>query len=65
MATFIPSMGSCVSRVTSGVKAVQIMTMKVCKGLEFPVVARPSVEHLPAAREDDQKAVRVLCVAAT
>ncbi len=28
--------------------AIQIMTMKVSKGLEFPVVALPGVGHMPA-----------------
>ena len=45
--------------------AVQIMTMKVSKGLEFPVVALPGVGHMPAAGEDEQEAARVFYVAAT
>ncbi len=44
--------------------AIQIMTMKVSKGLEFPVVALPGVGHMPAAGEDEQEAVRVVYVAA-
>ncbi len=32
-----------------GANAIQIMTMKVSKGLEFPVVALPAVGHMPAA----------------
>ena len=65
MATLIPSMGSCVSRMTSGADAIQIVTMKVSKGLEFPVVALPGVRHMPAAGEDEQEAARVFYVAAT
>ena len=39
-----------------------IMTMKVSKGLEFPVVALPGVGHVPAKGEDEQEAARVfLC----
>ena len=34
------------------------MTMKVSKGLEFPVVALPGVGHMPAAGEDEQDAAR-------
>ena len=41
------------------------MTMKVSKGLEFPVVALPGVGHMPAAGEDEQLAARVFYVAAT
>ncbi|HQS00601.1 MULTISPECIES: 3'-5' exonuclease [unclassified Polaromonas] len=45
--------------------AIQIMTMKVSKGLEFPVVALPGVGHMPAPGEDEQEAARVFYVAAT
>ena len=45
--------------------AIQIMTMKVSKGLEFPVVALPGVGHMPANGEDEQEAARVFYVAAT
>ena len=45
--------------------AIQIMTMKVSKGLEFPVVALPGVGHMPVAGEDEQEAARVFYVAAT
>ncbi len=45
--------------------AIQIMTMKVSKGLEFPVVALPGVGHMPVAGEDEQEAARVFFVAAT
>ena len=44
---------------------IQIMTMKVSKGLEFPVVALPGVGHMPADGEDEQEAARVFYVAAT
>lgn len=45
--------------------AIQIMTMKVSKGLEFPVVALPGVGHMPAIGEDEADAARVFYVAAT
>lgn len=45
--------------------AIQIMTMKVSKGLEFPVVALPGIGHMPAQGEDEQEAARVFYVAAT
>jgi superfamily I DNA/RNA helicase len=41
------------------------MTMKVSKGLRFPVVALPGVGHMPAPGEDDKEAARVFYVAAT
>ena len=44
---------------------IQIMTMKISKGLEFSMVALPGVGHMPAAGEDEQKAARVFYVAAT
>ena len=44
---------------------IQIMTMKVSKGLEFPVVALPGVGHVPAKGEDDEKAARVFYAAST
>lgn len=40
------------------------LTMKVSKGLEFPVVALPSAAHMPAEGEDEQEAARVFYVAA-
>ena len=49
----------------SGADAIQVMTMKVSKGLEFPVVALPGVGHMPAAGEDEKEAARVFYVAAT
>jgi superfamily I DNA/RNA helicase len=51
-------------RMTNSANAIQIMTMKVSKGLEFPVVALPSVGHMPAAGEDEQAAARVFYVVA-
>lgn len=45
--------------------AIQIMTMKVSKGLEFPVVALPGVGHIPNGSDGGQEAARVLYVAAT
>ena len=44
---------------------IKVMTMKVSKGLEFPVVALPGVGHMPAAGEDETEAARVFYVAAT
>ena len=48
-----------------GANAIQVMTMKVSKGLEFPVVALPGVGDMPAAGEDEKEAARVFYVAAT
>ncbi|MDE2417060.1 MAG: NERD domain-containing protein [Burkholderiales bacterium] len=48
-----------------GADAIQVMTMKVSKGLEFPVVALPGVGHMPLRGEDEQEAARVFYVAAT
>ena len=48
-----------------GTDAIQVMTMKVSKGLEFPVVALPGVGHMPATGEDEKEAARVFYVAAT
>ena len=44
---------------------IKVMTMKVSKGLEFPVVALAGVGHMPAKGEDEQEAARVFYVAAT
>ena len=44
---------------------LKVMTMKVSKGLEFPVVALPGVGYMPAKGEDEQEAARVFYVAAT
>ena len=48
-----------------GADAIQVMTMKVSKGLESPVVALPGVGHMPAPGEDEKEAARVFYVAAT
>lgn len=44
---------------------IKVMTMKVSKGLEFPVVALPGVGYMPAAGEDEKEAARMFYVAAT
>lgn len=43
---------------------IKVMTMKVNKGLEFPIVALLGVGHLPALGEDEKQAARVFYVAA-
>lgn len=48
-----------------GANAIQIMTMKVSKGLEFPLVALPGVGHMPAAGEYEPGPARVFYMAAT
>jgi DNA helicase IV len=48
-----------------GSDTIQIMTMHVSKGLEFPVVALPGVGHMPAQGEHEVEAARVFYVAAT
>ena len=45
--------------------AIQVMTMRVSKGLEFPEVALPGVGHMPAQGENEKEAARVFYVAAT
>ena len=45
--------------------AVQVMTLKVSKGLEFHEVELPGVGHMPAPGEDEKEAARVFYVAAT
>ena len=44
---------------------IQVMTMRVSKGLEFPVVALSGVGHMPANGEDVTEAARLFYVAAT
>ncbi len=44
---------------------IKVMTMKVSKGLEFPIVALPGVGQMPAPGEDETEAARVFYVAAT
>ena len=46
MATLISAIGSYVARMTRGANAIQIMTMKVSKCLEFPVVPLPGLGHM-------------------
>ncbi len=58
------------NRVSSGdfdpaSNKIKVMTMKVSKGLEFPMVALPGVGYMPAKGEDEQEAARVFYVAAT
>ena len=38
--------------------AIQIMSMKVSKGEEFPVVVVLGVGHMPGPGEDEQEAAR-------
>ena len=44
---------------------IKVMTMKVSKGLELPVLALPGVGHMPAPGEDEKEAARLLYVATT
>ena len=44
---------------------VKILTMRVSKGLEFPLVAIPGLGRLPAPDEDETDAARLFYVAAT
>ena len=44
---------------------IKVMTMKVSKGLEFPVVALPGLGHMPGPGEDEKEAAKVFYVAAT
>ncbi len=48
-----------------GSEAIQVTTVKVSKGQEFPVVALSGRGHLPAPGADEQEAARVFYVAAT
>lgn len=45
--------------------SVKVMTMKVNKGLEFPVVALSGVRLMPAAGEDESEEARLFHVTAT
>ena len=81
MATLISSISECASRQNHGVlppeirtqrgdfdptsNKIKFITMKVNKGLEFPVVALPGVSHMPGPSEDEKEASRVFYVAAT
>ncbi len=44
---------------------IKVLTMKVSKGVEFPVEALPGVGRMPAAGKDEKEAARVFYVAAT
>lgn len=44
---------------------IKVMTMKVSKGLEFPVVAIPGLGSMPAVGEDEKEEARLFYVAAT
>lgn len=48
-----------------GADTIKVMTMRVSKGLEFPVVALPGVGQMPAPDEDETEAARLFYVAAT
>jgi len=45
--------------------AIKVMTMKVSKGLEFPIVAIPGVGSMPAPGADEKEEARLFYVAAT
>ena len=47
-----------------GANAIQVMTMRVSKGLEFPVAALPGVGHMPTAGKYEKETARVFYVAA-
>ncbi len=47
------------------IQAANVLTMKVSKGLEFPLVALPGVGHMQDPRVDEKEAARVFYVAAT
>jgi len=44
---------------------IRVMTMKVSKGLEFPVVAIPGLGRMPVPGEDEKEEARLFYVAAT
>lgn len=48
-----------------GADAIKLMTMRVSKGLEFPVVALQGVGRMPATGEDEVEEARLFYVAAT
>ncbi|RYX91908.1 MAG: DNA helicase II [Comamonadaceae bacterium] len=48
-----------------GAYAIQVMTMKVSKGLEFPAVALAGVGQMPSEDEDEQEKARLFYVGAT
>jgi len=45
--------------------AIRVMTMRVSKGLEFPLVAIPGLGAMPAPGDDEKDAARLFYVAAT
>jgi len=48
-----------------GANAIQVMTMKVSKGLEFPIVAIPGLGYMPAPGKNEKEEARLFYVAAT
>jgi ATP-dependent exoDNAse (exonuclease V) beta subunit len=44
---------------------INVMTMRVSKGLEFPIVALPGVGQMPVPGEDEAEQARLFYVAAT
>jgi superfamily I DNA/RNA helicase len=48
-----------------GADAIQVMTMKVSNGLEYPLVALAGVGHMHAHGEDEHEEVRLFYVTAT
>ena len=45
--------------------AVKLLSIRVSKGLEFPVVAMPGLGRLPVDGQDEREAARLLYVGAT
>ena len=45
--------------------SIKLLTMHVCKGLEFAVVALPGLGYMPAPGEDEREEARLFYVAAT
>jgi UvrD-like helicase C-terminal domain/Nuclease-related domain/AAA domain len=45
--------------------SIKVLTMRVSKGLEFPVVALPGIGQMPAAGESETEEARLFYVAAT
>ena len=45
--------------------SIQVMTLHVSKGLEFPVVALVGAGRMPAEGEDEREEVRLFYVGAT
>lgn len=55
----------CSGDYNPGADAIQVITMRISKGLEFLEVALPGVGHMPAPGEDEKEAAHVFYVAAT